>query len=444
MNALIQGSGARHTKLWMRACWREGIIPLLQMHDALDCSVSSPAQAELVAQLGRDAVSLIVPIQVDLKFGRNWGDAKHTWPDLHEAVPPHTRQKPGASVAPEPPITKLEAPAIPRPPSRPTAKIEVLPAPTNGARVCHATAKAPIELPTPHLADLLGQPLVDGKICCPFHDDRTPSCHIYADHFHCFGCGAHGDRIDWLMMIEGMDRDAAIQLLGTWQGPASQLRMSEDDADTLASAGRLWEQAQPIAGTIAERYLAVTRGIDIDALPANSEAVLRFHPSCPIGLDQRHPCLMALFRDVKSDAPAGIHRVSLTSEAQKIDRRMLGRWPTPRAIKLWPAATSLVIGEGIETTLAAATRIAHRGALLRPAWAAGSNNGIASFPVIAGVERLTVLVDNDASGIGPGSAKECARRWAAAGRTVALLTPRSSGADFNDLAPRPRHDVHAH
>ena len=39
MNALIQGSAARHTKLWMLACWREGIVPLLQMHDALDCSV---------------------------------------------------------------------------------------------------------------------------------------------------------------------------------------------------------------------------------------------------------------------------------------------------------------------------------------------------------------------------------------------------------------------
>ena len=45
MNALIQGSAARHTKLWMRACWREGIVPLLQMHDALDCSVASPKQA---------------------------------------------------------------------------------------------------------------------------------------------------------------------------------------------------------------------------------------------------------------------------------------------------------------------------------------------------------------------------------------------------------------
>jgi hypothetical protein len=77
----------------MRACWREGIVPLLQMHDALDCSVSSPEQAERVAQLGREAVKLEVPIQVDLKFGRSWGDAKHTWRELHSS-----KQRPIISV----------------------------------------------------------------------------------------------------------------------------------------------------------------------------------------------------------------------------------------------------------------------------------------------------------------------------------------------------------
>jgi RecA-family ATPase len=86
MNALIQGSAARHTKLWMRACWREGIVPLLQMHDCLDLSVSSPEQAERVAQLGREAVTLEVPIQVDLKFGKTWGDAVHTWDELCNGV----------------------------------------------------------------------------------------------------------------------------------------------------------------------------------------------------------------------------------------------------------------------------------------------------------------------------------------------------------------------
>ena len=83
LNALIQGSAARHTKLWMRAVWREGIVPLLQMHDALECSVSSREQAELVARLGEEAVQLDVPMRVDLKFGRSWSDAKHTsWEEL--------------------------------------------------------------------------------------------------------------------------------------------------------------------------------------------------------------------------------------------------------------------------------------------------------------------------------------------------------------------------
>ena len=89
MNALIQGSAARHTKLWMRACWREGILPLLQMHDSLDCSVASPEQAERVAQLGREAVTLEVPIQVDLKFGKTWGDAVHSWDELCNGVKIH-------------------------------------------------------------------------------------------------------------------------------------------------------------------------------------------------------------------------------------------------------------------------------------------------------------------------------------------------------------------
>src|SRR5215470_8467128 len=35
------------------------------------------------------------------------------------------------------------------------------------------------------LADLIGEPLVGGMVGCPFHDDRTPSCRIYEDHFHC-------------------------------------------------------------------------------------------------------------------------------------------------------------------------------------------------------------------------------------------------------------------
>jgi Toprim domain len=152
---------------------------------------------------------------------------------------------------------------------------------------------------------------------------------------------------------------------------------------------------------------------------------------------------LALFRDVESNAPAGIHRIALTADAQKLERRMLGRWPTARAIKFWPAERLLVIGEGIETVLAAATRCQHRDRLLQPAWAVGSSTGIARFPVIAGIERLTILVDNDASRVGHDSAELCAERWTRAGRTVVLLTPRQSGSDFNDLVVGTCHEMHA-
>ena len=114
LNALIQGSAARHTKLWMRACWREGIVPLLQMHDALECSVATREQAEMVAQLCVEAIKLRVPMRVDLKFGRNWGDAKHTWDELHNIA----ETAPAISVTPEstPPTASpapiLEAPSL--------------------------------------------------------------------------------------------------------------------------------------------------------------------------------------------------------------------------------------------------------------------------------------------------------------------------------------------
>jgi hypothetical protein len=84
MNALHSGiCCASHEAVDASLLARDGIVPLLQMHDALECSVTSEAQAERIACLGREAVSLEVPIQTDLKFGRNWGDAEHGWAELH-------------------------------------------------------------------------------------------------------------------------------------------------------------------------------------------------------------------------------------------------------------------------------------------------------------------------------------------------------------------------
>lgn len=263
----------------------------------------------------------------------------------------------------------------------------------------------------PPLAELIGRPLVNGKCICPFHDDPTPSCHIYDNHFHCYGCGAHGDPLEWLMWVEGATYEAARHTLENWSGarvcPIDAGKVEEKAARKRELAAGLWNEALPIAGTLAERYLVETRKLDISLLP-DIHAVLRFHPTCPFGGSNRHACLIALFRDVVTDEPAGIHRIALTADAQKIDRRMLGPWLAPRAIKLWPAVRTLAIGEGIETTLAAATRYWMKDAPFYPAWAMGSKDALEKLPPLVGIEQLVVLSDNDVNGQGPAAARACA------------------------------------
>jgi hypothetical protein len=224
-----------------------------------------------------------------------------------------------------------------------------------------------------------------------------------------------------------MDRAEARRMLETWDGPATPI-MAKDPELTRAFAMRLWDEARPITGTLAARYLSKTRGIDLAALPADINAVLRFHARCPFGPGTRHPCLLALLRDATTDTITGIHRIALTADARKIERRMLGR---TGAVKIWPTGAQLVVGEGIETVLAAATRIRHRGAALRPAWSLVSSEALKRLPAIAGVERLIILVDHDDTGLL--AADACKARWTGAGRTVVELTPEPKGADFNDL-----------
>jgi DNA primase len=55
----------------------------------------------------------------------------------------------------------------------------------------------------------------DYAICCPFHDDKDPSCIISpkSNLFHCFGCNAAGSVIDWVMKTQGVSFRHAVELL---------------------------------------------------------------------------------------------------------------------------------------------------------------------------------------------------------------------------------------
>ncbi len=52
----------------------------------------------------------------------------------------------------------------------------------------------------------------NGMVCCPFHNDRTPSMKVDS-RFYCFGCGASGDVIDFAALLHGLGkREAAVRL----------------------------------------------------------------------------------------------------------------------------------------------------------------------------------------------------------------------------------------
>ena len=113
------------------------------------------------------------------------------------------------------------------------------------------------------------------------------------------------------MEVENLTYPEAVEALESFEPRAHP---PEDDGKTLRMALALWEQAQPIAGTLAEYYLIGRR--EMTQLPA--DVPLRFHPHCIFGAQQRHPCMLALLRDVQTDAPAGILRTALTPDGKKL------------------------------------------------------------------------------------------------------------------------------
>lgn len=79
LNRLIQGSAADMTKVAMLNMWKEGIVPMLTMHDELDLSVNSEKQWRIGEEIMIEAIKIEVPVVVDCEFGATWGEAKQTW-----------------------------------------------------------------------------------------------------------------------------------------------------------------------------------------------------------------------------------------------------------------------------------------------------------------------------------------------------------------------------
>jgi DNA primase len=56
------------------------------------------------------------------------------------------------------------------------------------------------------------------KGCCPFHGEKSPSFYVYDDHYHCFGCGEHGDVITFVMKTTGGSFMEAVEDLARQAG----------------------------------------------------------------------------------------------------------------------------------------------------------------------------------------------------------------------------------
>jgi hypothetical protein len=245
--------------------------------------------------------------------------------------------------------------------------------------------------------------------------------------FNCARCGWRGSVGGQHDHRDHRDRQTSMAQLGAIKAaPSPKL----SDAERSARALELWSAASSLRRSLAEAYLS-SRGLSLHE-PVLIPDVLRFHASCPFGRE-RLPAMLALMRDIRTDEPRAIHRTALqqdgSGKAEPADggssKRMLG--PAGGcAIKLIAdedVTLGLGIAEGIENALTAMS------AGWSPVWAAGSKGSLAKFPVLPGIEALTLFTDPEPGGVE--AARECARRWQESGREATILIPPSG--DWNDV-----------
>lgn len=92
------------------------------------------------------------------------------------------------------------------------------------------------------LATLIGEAVTlhkqSGKLvgCCPFHPEKTGSFYIYDDHYHCYGCGAHGDAITYVRNKFGLSYVPALRWLAEkYAIPVGTLTQSAEEMDRMKS-----------------------------------------------------------------------------------------------------------------------------------------------------------------------------------------------------------------
>ena len=79
-----------------------------------------------------------------------------------------------------------------------------------------------------------GLPVKRGFVCCPFHSEHTPSLKLYDNNtWYCFGCGTHGDVIDFVSKMEGKTFSETIRSLAVELGLGASDFSTTDYANYL-------------------------------------------------------------------------------------------------------------------------------------------------------------------------------------------------------------------
>ncbi len=248
---------------------------------------------------------------------------------------------------------------------------------------------------------------------CVAHDDRTPSLALRDGDggrllVHCYaGC----DPLDILSALRRLGLGGDLHHADTPRRPKVQTPLT---LGTPAKVAAILARTVPIHGKLAERYLQA-RGC---AVPYDSD--LRYLPPTA---EFRWPTMVAIITDLVTGVPMSLHFTALDMDGSAkapigTPKRLLGgHRKAGGVIRLTADAdvtTHLGIAEGIETALAVTAAMATSAPWL-PVWSAIDAGNLADLPVVAGVERLTVFSDTDASGTGQIAARMLAARWHATG-----------------------------
>jgi hypothetical protein len=261
---------------------------------------------------------------------------------------------------------------------------------------------------------------------CPAHDDGRPSLSITdaRDGKVLVRCHAGCNQRELI---------AALRARGAWERTPVRFSPKDDaeprrerDCERRSEAAlAIWRTSRPADGTPVEAYLR-SRGI---AIPAPLS--IRFHARLKHPSGEAWPAMVALVTCGIDAKPIGIHRTFLA-------RKGIGKAPVDPAkmmfgpcrcgaVRLGPPRDVLMVGEGIETCLAAQQATGHA------AWSALSTSGLRSLDLPEEMRDVIVLADGDDAG--EAAAQDCARRWKRDGRRVRIARP-PRGMDFNDLLAR--------